>query len=203
MLAVVTSVAWAATLVALTAVAASQHDTYRLRLWPHWRQLGGGSRPAGWFAAAVQLLAAAPVLLVACFCHAGLQPAVSVAGLWSLAAECASCLTARGPWMPTAALLPAACRPQVRHLRPASAARTRSATAAALAYACALAVLLALCACALFGGGVAADALLELSPDALASLVGEPAGQAAFLLLRLPFLVSIVAGLPLLMGPFR
>lgn len=48
-----------------------------------------------------------------------------------------------------------------------------------------------------------ADVLSSITPKALAPLAGDPAGPAAFLLIRLAFLVALVAGFPLLMGPFR
>lgn len=48
-----------------------------------------------------------------------------------------------------------------------------------------------------------ADVLADLSPEALASLAGERAGHTACLVIRLAFLVSLVAAAPLLMDPFR
>lgn len=47
------------------------------------------------------------------------------------------------------------------------------------------------------------DVLLDITPEALVSLAGDPAGRAAYLLLRLAFVVCLAAGLPLLVGPFR
>lgn len=50
---------------------------------------------------------------------------------------------------------------------------------------------------------VQADVLSSITPEAIAALAGDPVGPAAFLLIRLAFLVALVAGFPLLMGPFR
>lgn len=48
-----------------------------------------------------------------------------------------------------------------------------------------------------------ADALLAVTPEALVSLAGDSLGRAAYLLVRLAFTMCLVAGLPLLMAPFR
>lgn len=64
---------WAAALLALTALAASQQATHRLRAWPDWRRLSGGGGGRGWLAGVVQLAAVAPVQLIACLCHPALR----------------------------------------------------------------------------------------------------------------------------------
>ena len=68
----------AAAVLALAALAGSQDAAHSLRAWPRWRRILGGS--GGWFAAAVELLALAPVLLLPTLCQPALHPVVSGPG---------------------------------------------------------------------------------------------------------------------------
>jgi hypothetical protein len=45
--------------------------------------------------------------------------------------------------------------------------------------------------------------LNDFTPEALIAVAGDPAGRAAFLLVRLAFAVGLTAAVPLLMTPFR
>ncbi|KAL4437209.1 hypothetical protein ABPG75_004348 [Micractinium tetrahymenae] len=91
--------------------------------------------------------------------------------------------------------------------RPHASARPaggmRAAASLSLLYASASAAVLAICCCALFGRGLQANVLLEFTPDALALLVGDIAGRAAYLTVRLAYLVALSCAIPLLMAPFR
>lgn len=54
-----------------------------------------------------------------------------------------------------------------------------------------------------FPAAMQEDVLENVTPDALVSLAGEPAGRAAYLSVRLACVVTVSAGLPFLLGPFR
>ncbi|KAL4855828.1 Puromycin-sensitive aminopeptidase [Chlorella vulgaris] len=86
----------------------------------------------------------------------------------------------------------------VQLLPPRAANRAGRAAAMSLLCGTALLALLAVCCYALFGSDVQPDVLLDITPEALVSLAGDPAGRAAYLLLRLAFVVCLAAGLPLL-----
>lgn len=89
-LSVFTATMWTAALLALAAISVGQSAACRLPAFPAWRALHGGGRPSGgWFARMIELLAAAPVLLVPPSCLvAAASPVVSApAGAPQLASQ--------------------------------------------------------------------------------------------------------------------
>ena len=156
---------WAPAILSLALIAAHQHTTNRLHAWPSWRQLsgGGGGGSAGWFAATVELVAVAPVLLLPTLCHVALHPVQvgcpilrMVYFLLGSSKKEASCPAAapRATATEHQLHLPNSCHLQRAHLRPGSAAGMRGAAGTALLYSASMAALLAVCCCALFGRAV-------------------------------------------------
>lgn len=146
----------AAAVLALAAVAASQGAAYHLHVWPRWRRLSGGS--SGWLAAAVELLAVVPVLLLPTLCHPALQPVVSWPGAewmraWHPRASCA-CALYSAPCGCAHSPRPARAHQQAAQLRAPGRARLRAAAGTAILCSSLLAALLAVACCALFGGDV-------------------------------------------------
>lgn len=162
---------WAAALLALAVISLGRGATCRLPAFPAWCTLHGGGKHSGsWFARMIELLAAAPVLLVAPSCLvAAAGPVVSAPagdpqlGLLNRIPQQRCFQSQHKVWctlrqqhiaahQPNHGPQPAAS--QGRQLRPYSAARLRSASTAALLYCAGLAALLAVCACLLFGRSV-------------------------------------------------